>query len=316
MARRGRFKPKKRMARGGITKKYEHGGSHCPPGMMYQNGGCVSMQTGGRTTTGRTPMGGSRQTMGGRGGGNRITNNGRGHSHQHTHPHTVHRTRITPTVPSQNLPPDTVGAPPTDCYCECMPAFVTTLETLYGANWSFTVQSICEHLPCQFENGQLISESATMWWGWSGPAMSTSVFQANPMINGFCDPNAAGGGEAACQSDCSLLCNSTSNNSLGWLAGTFQYSSHLCTDQNPSPNAQSPGSPSNQMNAPGAVTGTGGTGTRAVTMRGNTTGRMGTMGAQTSAGNRGGSNYRKGGMVGRRWGGGRGQTNRRGGIKK
>ena len=28
-------------------RMYEHGGSHCGPGMMYQNGGCVSMQHGG-----------------------------------------------------------------------------------------------------------------------------------------------------------------------------------------------------------------------------------------------------------------------------
>jgi len=40
---------RKRMARGGGIRKMEHGGSHCPPGMMYQNGGCVSMQYGGMT---------------------------------------------------------------------------------------------------------------------------------------------------------------------------------------------------------------------------------------------------------------------------
>ncbi len=37
------------MARGGGIRKMEHGGSHCPTGMMYQNGGCVSMQYGGMT---------------------------------------------------------------------------------------------------------------------------------------------------------------------------------------------------------------------------------------------------------------------------
>ena len=57
-----------RYNKGGRVKKYEHGGSHsgnmmnnsCPPGqhmmpngpgMMYQNGGCVSMQHGGSVSS-------------------------------------------------------------------------------------------------------------------------------------------------------------------------------------------------------------------------------------------------------------------------
>tara|TARA_R110000824_G_scaffold1547_1_gene7691 strand:+ start:4189 stop:4728 length:540 start_codon:yes stop_codon:yes gene_type:complete len=32
-------------------RMYEHGGSHCGPGMMYQNGGCVSMQHGGSVSS-------------------------------------------------------------------------------------------------------------------------------------------------------------------------------------------------------------------------------------------------------------------------
>ena len=39
---------RKRMARGGGIRRMAHGGSHCGPGMMYQNGGCVSMAVGGR----------------------------------------------------------------------------------------------------------------------------------------------------------------------------------------------------------------------------------------------------------------------------
>ena len=40
-----------RYNKGGRVKKYEHGGSHCGPGMMYQNGGCVSMKHGGSVSS-------------------------------------------------------------------------------------------------------------------------------------------------------------------------------------------------------------------------------------------------------------------------
>ena len=65
------------MAKGGGIRRMAHGGSHCGPGMMYQNGGCVSMQYGGRTPAGRTPAGRTRARAGSSGRGKRTSSTGR-----------------------------------------------------------------------------------------------------------------------------------------------------------------------------------------------------------------------------------------------
>ena len=67
---------RKKYGYGGSMRKMEHGGSHCPPGMMYQNGGCVSMQYGGRTMR-RMEHGGPHNGNGDRNGMRRMTHGGR-----------------------------------------------------------------------------------------------------------------------------------------------------------------------------------------------------------------------------------------------
>tara|TARA_R110001583_G_scaffold26174_2_gene94471 strand:+ start:1785 stop:2276 length:492 start_codon:yes stop_codon:yes gene_type:complete len=74
---------RKRMAKGGGIRRMAHGGSHCGPGMMYQNGGCVSMAVGGRApvagraSAGRTPAGRTRARAGSSGRGKRTSSTGR-----------------------------------------------------------------------------------------------------------------------------------------------------------------------------------------------------------------------------------------------